>query len=109
MENDKSKSTERVVHDVNVEKMFQEYLKKWNEETINMSSSDMFENKYYHAIISLGREAIPCIINQLRKEPDHLFKALKMITGISPIKPEHAGRLYDMARDWIDWYDKNSI
>jgi uncharacterized hydantoinase/oxoprolinase family protein len=101
------KSTERINSnwDNTVKNAFQNYFKKWEEETINMSSSDMFENKNYKEIIALGWDAVPHIINQLRKDPDYLFVALKTITGVSPIKQQHTGHLYEMADDWIKWYD----
>jgi hypothetical protein len=94
--------------EISIENTFQRLYQKWNEETMNISSlTDMFANKYYKAIIEMGWDAVPHIINQLRKYPHHLFKALKLITGISPIKPNHAGRIKEMAKDWIEWYDNN--
>jgi hypothetical protein len=105
-ENDKSKSTERSLHipNENIDMVFQKYFKLWKEETINMSSSDRFENANYKSIIAMGWDAVPCIINQLYKKPDHLFDALESITGISAIKPDHIGFLRKMTDDWIAWY-----
>jgi hypothetical protein len=65
----------------------------------------MFENSNYQAIIKMGWDAVPYIIEQLREKPSHLFMALRSITGATPVKSEHVGRLYEMAADWIDWYD----
>jgi hypothetical protein len=85
--------------------IFQRYLLNWLNETGPLSSTqEMFENRYYKAIINMGRDVIPHIIDQLQKKPEHLFKALKEITGMSIIRPEHAGDLYKMAADCIEWY-----
>jgi hypothetical protein len=54
----------------------------------------------------MGWSAVPHIINQLRKDPHHLFWALERITGAYPIRPGHVGHLKEMAADWIEWYDK---
>jgi hypothetical protein len=85
---------------------FQKYFKKWKKETLNTSSSDdMFENPNYQAIINLGWKVVPFIIEQLKEKPAHLFMALTAITGATPVIPNHVGRLYDMANDWIKWYE----
>jgi hypothetical protein len=89
-----------------IECIFQYYYKKWNKETINLSDSDkMHMNRYYIRIIYMGLKVVPHIITQLRKHPDHLYSALTRITGVYPIKPNHAGRINKMAVDWIEWYD----
>ncbi|MDR2029831.1 MAG: hypothetical protein LBP93_09895 [Treponema sp.] len=87
---------------------FQNYYQKWEAETASMSSSDMFENANYKAIIAMGWKAVPDMINQLRKKPCQLFNALKHITGVYPIKAGHVGLLDEMAKDWIEWYDSSA-
>jgi hypothetical protein len=106
MENDKSKSMERAFLDPHIAETFKNYFLNWLEETSALSSTQaMFNNKYYQNIINMGWDAVPHIINQLRIKPEHLFKALKTITGVSMIRPGHAGHIYDMAADCIEWYD----
>jgi hypothetical protein len=105
-DDEKVKSAERDSYHVVMKNIFQGYFQKWIKETQFISSTHMmFENKNYQAIIDLGWDAVPPIIEQLRVKPEHLFKALKRITGVSPIKPGHEGHLYEMASDWIEWYD----
>jgi hypothetical protein len=100
------KSTERSTYDMVIRNTFQKYFQAWMEETQYLSSTQaMFGNKNYQEIINMGWDVVPVIIEQLRKKPEHLFKALKCITGLTPIKPNHAGYLYEMAADWIEWYD----
>jgi hypothetical protein len=95
-ENDRIKSLERAFMDPIIANTFSEYFLKWNEETeVQSSTQVMFENRYYKKIIKMGWDAVPHIINQLRIQPDYLFKALKEITGISMINPKNAGHLND--------------
>jgi hypothetical protein len=103
---ERMKSLEKASLDSSVAEAFQYYFLNWLDETGALSSTqEMFNNQYYQKIINMGWDAVPHIIKQLRIKPEHLFKALKEITGISMVKPGHAGHLYDMARDCIDWYD----
>jgi hypothetical protein len=99
-------SLKTFIHKLITKYTFQKYYKKWDKEIKFISSSHvMFENRNYQEIIKMGWDVVPCIIEQLRKDPHHLFMALRAITGATPVKPEHVGRLYDMADDWINWYD----
>jgi hypothetical protein len=107
MNNEEVKSTERSNLDLSLRNTFQRYFQNWKEETLNTSASDdMFNNPNYQAIIKLGWNVVPYIIEQLREKPAHLFMALRAITGATPVAPGHVGRLYDMANDWINWYEK---
>jgi hypothetical protein len=100
------RSLERSSLDKAIAETFQNYFVNWLDETgASSSTQEMFENRYYKKIINMGWDAVPHIIYQLRIKPEHLFKALKDITGIPMINPIHAGHLYDMARDCIQWYD----
>jgi hypothetical protein len=94
----------------NLKNTFRKYYTDWVEETQFTSSNQaMFENNNYQAIIKMGLVAVPYIIEQLREKPDHLFWALERITGDYPLKPDHVGHLYEMAADWIEWYDTRNI
>jgi len=61
----------------------------------------------YQQIIGMGPSAVPLILDELRKEPDHWFWALRAITGASPVKKEHRGKIEHMAADWIEWGRQN--
>ena len=62
----------------------------------------------YREIVKGGWVAIPFIIEELQREPDHYFQALFEITGADPVKPEHRGKLKLMAEDWIQWWKDQS-
>jgi hypothetical protein len=89
----------------NTEIEFNNYYRKWREETAFQSTSEMFQNGNYQNIIKLGKRVIPYIIDKLKKNPDHLFTALTKITGINPVKPENRGKIKAMAKDWIIWWE----
>jgi hypothetical protein len=46
-----------------IEFEFNKLFVRWQEETEYQSSSEMFENIYYHEIVRLGKNVIPHIIN----------------------------------------------
>jgi len=88
-----------------VEVIFEEYYGMWYNETKYLSSPKMFENKHYRDIISLGGNAVPCIIKKLKEEPAHLFEALVEITGQDPVPESHWGDIEQMASDWVKWWE----
>jgi hypothetical protein len=86
--------------------IFQKYYLQWKEETRFLSSTpEMFWNKNCQAIVDMGWEAVPHIIDLLKSRPTWLFYALGVITNSNPMKPEHAGHLHELANDWIEWYN----
>ena len=57
----------------------------------------------YQRIIGLGLPAVPLILRELERQPDHWFWALRAITGENPVPTEHAGDLAAMSDDWLKW------
>ncbi|MBN4005478.1 MAG: hypothetical protein HWQ58_28340 [Nostoc sp. LPT] len=77
---------------------------QWRSETKHLSlMSDMILHTAYQQIIGMGTDAVPLILEELSREPEHWFWALRSITGANPIKPEDRGRLKKMAEAWLDW------
>ena len=67
------------------------------------SSTEMFMHPAYQKIIGMGQTVVPLIFNELEKNIDHWFWALKAITEADPVPPTHRGRLGLMAKDWLSW------
>lgn len=89
---------------------FQELADTWLKDSAHLSSTNKMAMLWsYQEIIGLGPDAVPLILERLRKEPDHWFWALRAITGANPVSPEHVGRVEDMARDWIRWGEENGM
>jgi PHD/YefM family antitoxin component YafN of YafNO toxin-antitoxin module len=57
----------------------------------------------YRAIIEMGQAAVPLILGELRREPDHWFVALKRITGEDPVPEDARGEIDRMAEAWLSW------
>lgn len=55
----------------------------------------------YQQIIGMGREAVPLILRDLQRRPDHWCWALAHITGEDPVPAE-------VAEAWLDWGRQNS-
>ena len=87
-----------------VKKKFEYLSGIWKAETMFSSSiSEIVNNSSYRAIINLGEDALPLIIDDLKKTDTHWFYALESITGENPIKKEHRGVIPMMKVDWIEW------
>ena len=79
---------------------------KFKEDTAHLSFTSV-EHPAHREIVSHGYAALPHIFDALREKPDHWFIALHLITGHSPIKEEHRGRIKEMTQDWLEWADQN--
>lgn len=82
----------------------------WENETIFSSNiTEITNHPSYHAIIKLGREVVPLIIQDLQKNNSHWFYALEILTGENPILPQHKGNIVLMKNDWIDWATRGNV
>ena len=83
---------------------FQRLASEWKERSKYLSNTaQMAMLKPYQRIIGMGENAVPLILEELKREPDHWFWALEMITEEDPVPPEAAGRVIQMAQAWIEW------
>jgi hypothetical protein len=90
-----------------IEDRFHDLVQQWKEETRFLSSvHQMVSNPSYLQIIGMGKEALPLLLKELRREPDHWFVALQAITGANPIPAAARGNLDAMAQAWLTWGDQ---
>jgi hypothetical protein len=83
---------------------FRALAQQWKEATRLLSSiTDMATHPAYQQIIGMGRTALPWIFEELRRDPDQWFWALKSITGEDPVAVEDRGNLPRMAQAWLRW------
>jgi hypothetical protein len=61
----------------------------------------------YQRIIGMGARALPFILEELERRPDHWFWALKAITGEDPVPSEARGNLRRMTEAWLQWGHAN--
>jgi hypothetical protein len=93
--------------DRSLEERFQGLATWWREDNRFTSSvTKLVMHQAYQQIIGMGPAAIPLILRELQRNPDHWFWALTAITGENPVEPEDAGHLQAMTRAWLQWGDK---
>ncbi len=83
---------------------FQELAKTWRRESQYTSSvHEMSMHPAYQRIIGMGPVAIPFLLKELQRRPDHWFWALNAITGVDPVPESDRGNLPKMASAWVNW------
>jgi hypothetical protein len=83
---------------------FQILADRWRQSTRAFSSIHaMVANPAYLEIVGMGRPALPLILSELRRQPDHWFSALVAISGENPVRDTDAGDVRRMTASWLDW------
>jgi hypothetical protein len=86
------------------EQRFETLAKEWKSQRGCSSSITRMAMQYaYQQIIGLGERAIPLLLRELEREPDHWFWALKVLTGVNPVPPEQRANIQEMAKYWLRW------
>ncbi len=87
---------------------FQQLVERWRQERGSSSSTTwMISQPSYQRIIGLGEKAIPLLLGELQRRPDHWFAALRAVSGVDPVPPELRGNIRQMAGVWIRWGAEN--
>jgi len=77
---------------------------QWQQETAFLSSvTEIVMHPAYQQIIGMGALVIPYILQEMTKQPDHWFWALKILTGEDPVPPEQRGNVVEMTKTWLNW------
>lgn len=85
-------------------------IDNWHEEVMYSSSIDYMQSvKSFDAIVNVGANAIPMIIEDLQERPSFLFLALHAITGVDPIFNEIRGNVGAMVGAWLKWYEMECL
>lgn len=83
---------------------FHSLAETWrNDVRLTSSLTDMILHPAYQRIIGMGVAAIPFLLRELERKPDHWFWALTAITGADPVSAEDRGKLRKMADAWLRW------
>src|SRR3989442_287236 len=83
--------------DAELVRRFRDLVRAWKEAKVFTSSgTDIALQPAYQQIIGIGKDALPLIFDELRREEDHWFWALKAITGEDPVPPGDRGNLPKM-------------
>jgi len=84
---------------------FQTLADQWKQDILGISSvSDIVMHPAYQRIMSMGKLALPLILQQLRRELDHWFYALEFIAGREGRDvAKGADTLEDARSAWLEW------
>jgi hypothetical protein len=83
---------------------FKELARQWRKATGHLSlASRMAAHPAYEEIVDMGWAAVPLLLDELRRKPDHWFIALERITGENPVAKADEGDVKKMAKAWVKW------
>ncbi|MBI5865351.1 MAG: hypothetical protein HZB38_12750 [Planctomycetes bacterium] len=89
---------------------FQRLARQWREDTRWLSSTtDIAMHPAYQAIIGMGPEALPMIVDDLRENAGHWYWALKAISNEDPVPPGDRGAIKRMKAAWLRWAEEKGI
>ena len=95
---------------VELARTFGELTAAWKEKAKYLSvTAQMALIPEYQRIIGMGAAALPLILEELRREPDHWIWALRAITGEDPVPEESRGKMNEVAAAWIAWGQQQGI
>lgn len=83
---------------------FQRHFAEWKKNGRKTGSPKRwFAHPSYQAIVSMGWAVVPILLQELEREPEHLYEALRRITGVSVVSRDIAGNLSEMTDAWVKW------
>ncbi|MDE2840876.1 MAG: N-6 DNA methylase [Chloroflexota bacterium] len=83
--------------------LFYRLAAEWRESREPGDTHQMALHMAYQRIIGLGKPAVPFILRELKRNPDHWFWALNAITGEDPVPQNAQGELGRMTEAWLEW------
>ena len=88
-----------------LEAEFQRCAAAWKRDTGHLSvAAQIAKHPSYRRIIEMGKPAIPLILNDLKKEPNHWFLALSAIASDAPkVAERDKGKMKAASDAWIEW------
>ena len=88
---------------------FSRYIRSWKKETLFSSSiKDKIAHPEYQNIIKMGKQAVPFLLEELDKDPNHaIFIALRRTANEDPTSPEMG--FWEAVMAWKEWAKENSL
>jgi hypothetical protein len=89
---------------VTLRQRFDNLVAVWKSERGHSSIlTEMVLHPAYQQIIGMGEQAVPLLLEELQRQPDHWDWALRSITGSDPVPRESWGKLREIAAAWVTW------
>lgn len=80
----------------------------WNAETGYSSSDDeIVAHPAFQAIIRMGWDVVPFMLQDLKQGPSLWVWALPAITGANPVNAADRGNIEKMSEAWLHWAQAN--
>lgn len=93
-----------LVQGLSTETEFAKNVRDWlDNRPRGVGLSALVNHDAYRRIIGMGQRAVPLLLGELERSPDHWFVALTAITNENPVSIEAQGKLYEMAAAWLEW------
>ena len=88
--------------DAGLEAEFRILVEQWKSETGTSSLvQHQVQHPAYQRIIGMGQQAVPLILREMQRRPDHWFWALHAVTGEQPAS---SGATFAEATEaWLAW------
>ena len=87
---------------------FKRLADEWENDTILLSfSSQAAEHPAHREIVSMGKSAVPLILERIQTHGGHWFHTLREITNANPVQPADRGRVEAMKASWLEWGERN--
>jgi hypothetical protein len=87
---------------------FQDLVCEWKKATRHLSNmNERCRHPAYQEIIKFGRNVLPLVFEEMRREPDDWFPALRQLTGENPVSRNARGNLKEMTTAWLQWADEH--
>jgi len=89
---------------------FRRLARQWKEDTRWSSSTNQIAmHPAYQAIIGMGEEALPLILQDLGSNSGHWYWALKAISNQDPVPPSDRGAIKRMNAAWLRWGEQKGL
>ncbi len=89
---------------------FRGLSRRWREDTQWLSSTtEIAMHPAYQAVIGMGPEALPMILEDLRNNSGHWYWALKAISNEDPVPPRDRGAIKKMKGAWLRWGEEKGF
>ena len=87
-----------------LEEKFRRLRDEWKTQRGPVSSiTKLVLHPAYQKIIGMGPDAVPFLLQELQRDPDVWFWALRAITEADPVPPAIRGNIAAMAEAWLRW------
>lgn len=87
---------------------FDRLAKQWQRETALLSDLDaMVGHPAYQKVIGMGADAVPMLLEEMQRGPNHWYAALHFITEAEPVSPEDFGDVEAIRHAWLRWGEES--